>query len=787
MKRGIYKKTIIFVCLFFVFLVTASVILTYIVISRTEDKIVSETAGYLKTGLIQFETADYSFSADIIKTLNNNPEIISYKKKDAEDILQSYHLENGENFSKWLYEKNIKMFFEAAVENSMFLISADLLNISDDKTVSLLNKNNNSELSSGRIAELVEKKVINNRRKSNYTYLEKISSYRFSSSSDSNSSGRALKLVFDFSQIFIKSVKRTAFFIALIIAALISFFIYILPDIKYYYEGRLDNIKNSLNEIIKGNREVRIYLPGEDVLTDISSLMNRILDESVKKESELYLEKDKFNLFFENIPIGAVVLDSEGRLVFENRFVQKLFNDDYEAFPGVFYSVLNRSDSDMLFENLSYILSGEKTEYRHRCRLFGGSCRHQFFEIRINSILEEDGLKFVVITFTDLSSGPSRGNTGIDFFNIDGKSKLAGTIANGLNNIHHIINGYTEYLLLGGFNEEEFRDVIKNMIDASRRASVLTRHLKIFSRENHMSDPVRINVKNMLNDLDTILKEVFHSGITFSLTDDGSDPECLGDEIQLEQVVIDLCINANDAVEGKGAVEISAGSAEYSEKDVQAYPEAVAGKYIYIRIKDTGSGIPDDQIRKIFEPFYSTHKNDAPGMGLSLSYSIVMNHKGFIHVESAPGKGSIFTVNIPAARTEETDITVHPSKSASSEKDKKGRTILFVDDEELILSLGKIMLEKAGYNVLTASGGKEAFNLAENYKPEIHLLICDLVMPDISGIETVEMIRKIKPDIPVLYISGFAEKELDPAGDHEILGKPFKSTELISRISDMLE
>ncbi len=172
-------------------------------------------------------------------------------------------------------------------------------------------------------------------------------------------------------------------------------------------------------------------------------------------------------------------------------------------------------------------------------------------------------------------------------------------------------------------------------------------------------------------------------------------------------------------------------------------------------------------------------------MGLSLSYSIVMNHKGFIHVESKPGAGSCFTVHIPAARTEEASLHDRP-KAEASEKKITSRTILFVDDEELILSLGKIMLEKAGYNVLTASGGREAYKLVENYESEIDLLICDLVMPDISGTETVEKIHKLKPDIPVLYISGFAEKELDRAADHEILGKPFKSTELIARISDIL-
>ena len=183
-------------------------------------------------------------------------------------------------------------------------------------------------------------------------------------------------------------------------------------------------------------------------MTEIGSSVNSILDESVHTDSELCSEKKKFNILFENMPAGVVVLDAEGKLVYENSFIKSLFTGDYEPFPGVFYTVLNRADSDMLFENLSYVLSGEKREYSHRCRLFRGAFRHQFFEINIRSAFEKDRLKFVIITFIDLSSGGVRENSHLDYFRTGGMSRLAGTIANGLNNILQIINGYTEYLLL---------------------------------------------------------------------------------------------------------------------------------------------------------------------------------------------------------------------------------------------------------------------------------------------------------------------------------------------------
>ena len=806
MKKHLYKKTVFFAFSLFFVLFTAAVILSSVYIRSAEKKIVSETASYLKNYIINLETSDYSFSAEILNRLNKAHEKSSFFTEEAEKVLSSFLNENEAGFDEWLYGKNLKTFFKTVADESVFLESADILDVSDGTGRSMLFSGKSREYSSSDLKSLSAGGNLSESSKSVCRYTEKIESSRFSSEGSysgspggekekspeggdagSGSSMRILELVFDFSELTLLITRNSLIFIILIIIGTAVFFFYLLPEIKFYFEGRLLNIRNSLSEINKGSTDIRIYLPGEDVITEIGESINSILDNSVQTDSELCREKEKFNILFENMPAGAVVLDSEGKLVYENSFIKALFNGDYEPFPAVFYTVLNRGDSDTLFENLSYILSGEKNEYTHRCRLFRGAFRHRFFEISIRSAVEKGRLKFVIITFIDLSSGASRENPGLDYFRTGGMSRLAGTIANGLNNILQIINGYTEYLLLGGVDEDEFHEVIENMIDAARRASVLTRHLKIFSRENRLSEPVPVNMNFLVRDLETILKEIFHSGIVFSITDDGTDTECRGDESQLEQVIINLCINAGEAISGNGTVDISTGTAEYTEEDVQGYPEAGPGKYIYVKVKDSGCGIPEEQVRKIFEPFYSTKKNgEATGMGLSLSYSIVINHKGFIQLESEEGKGSTFTVNIPAETAEKAEISAEMADTLSAEKNR-GKTVLFVDDEELILSLGKIMLEKAGYDVLTASGGYEAVDLVKNYEGKIDLMVFDLVMPDISGREAVEMINKVRENIPVLYISGYAEKELNTAEDYEILGKPFRSSDLISRISRMLE
>ena len=788
MKKKLIRKTILFVSAFFLLLLTTSVFLTSVYIKNTREKITSESSEYIRNLIIHLETSDYSYSADIIRKLMDLSENIdsSFTETAASEI-SSYHQENGENFYTWLYSSNIRSFIEALVSKSSYLVSADLYSFSGEEKKSLLYKNKNMDTDLSENSLLKELRDVTLYSGNFCRQLVFIRNHRFSGSGISweNNSGdvRVLELIYDFSEITSHILRSTFVFILIAAVGFVMFFVFILPDYRFYFYERAENINNSLKEILKGSRGLRIYTAGGDTLSDIGNSINSILDESVKTENEIRNEIENYNVIFQNIPLGIIVLDGEGKFIYENSFIKSLFNGDYEPFPGVFYSILNRSDSDLLFENLSYVISGEKKEYIRRCRLFRGSYRHQFFEIRIKSVNRSEAEKNVIISFLDLSASGSRDNPNVDYFRIEGMSKLAGSIANGLNNILQILNGYIEYLMLGGLDEEEVRDVLGNMVDSSKRAGILTRHLKIFSKDNRMTEPVLVNVKSLVNDLENILNEIFNHNIKLHISDDGTDPECIGDESQLEQVIINLAVNAREAINGTGNVEISTGSVEYSEDDVRAYPEAGPGKYVYIRIKDSGSGIPDDQLRKIFEPFYSTRKKgEASGMGLSISYSIVMNHKGFIHVESEEGKGSIFTVNIPEAAMIQPEI-----RSPDGEKQLKSGSILFVDDEELIVSLGKIMLEKAGYTVFTASNGLEAVKFVRDYDKKLDLMVIDLFMPGISGKEAVEQIRKSGKNIPVLFISGYAERELDSADNHEILGKPFKSRELISRISELIE
>ena len=761
--------------------------------AQQKKKIASETSEYVKTFLNHLETSDYSFLTEILSELQESSEIGSDEValNKIRNVFSRYDAKSGSGFTDWLYRKNIKAFFESAVDESRYLTFIDFYTVSDGRKMSFIDKNRLENISEEKYLEIKEKGFLCEYEKSFCRYSVKIDNDFFAGNSRSvPPAGNTLKrndiriadLIFDFSDMSAMAFKTAAVFTIFITAGFIVYLFSLLMAIKSHFVDRIENISSSLSGYLKGRRDMRTNVPGKDSIGEIGNSINKILDESIKPESGFRMEKDDFSLFFENIPFGMIVLDNEGKVVYENNFIKSLFKGDYEQFSGLFSSILSRADSDLLIENLSSIISGEKKKFSHSCRLFKGAYRDRFFEIRITSIDRTEHDRFIIICFYDLSFSETRSNQHSDFYRIDGMSRMAGNIANGLNNILQIINGYTEYLMLGGLDEEEFRDVLENMINAGKRASVLTRHLKIFSKGNRQTEPVVIDINSLIGDLENIINDIFSPDIKLILSNDDSSPECLGDESQLEQVIINLCINAREAIEGNGVVEISSGTAEYTEEDVLPYPEAGPGKYTYVKIKDTGHGIPENQMRKIFEPFFSSRKKgESSGMGLSVSNSIIINHKGFIHVESEEGKGSIFTVNIPAA------VSVEEETVKTVPKTGTGKTVLFVDDEELIVSLGKIMLEKAGYNVLTASGGNEAVEIIRNYKDKIDIMVFDLVMPDLSGREAVEIIYRIKGKIPVLYISGYAEKAADSSEDMELLGKPFKSSDLISRISGMLE
>jgi CheY-like chemotaxis protein len=261
----------------------------------------------------------------------------------------------------------------------------------------------------------------------------------------------------------------------------------------------------------------------------------------------------------------------------------------------------------------------------------------------------------------------------------------------------------------------------------------------------------------------------------------------LADEGQIEQVLVNLAVNARDAMVGGGTLTIESANITVDADPTTVSPELV-GRCVRLRISDTGTGMPTEVVEHVFEPFYTT-KSDGGGTGLGLAtvYGIVVQAEGTITIRSVPGAGTTFTIIFPV-----TDEPVVPvPDNVSYHRTPAGETVLVVEDEEALREVTDRIFRRSGYNVITAANGAEALTLAAQYDGEIHLMLTDVVMPNMLGKEVVEKIREIRPNVDVLYMSGYAQPVLASQGrldpDVNLIEKPFSASTLIEIAGRILD
>ena len=259
----------------------------------------------------------------------------------------------------------------------------------------------------------------------------------------------------------------------------------------------------------------------------------------------------------------------------------------------------------------------------------------------------------------------------------------------------------------------------------------------------------------------------------------------LVDRSQIEQVLVNLFLNAWQAMQGSGDLQLRTNNVYLDSVYVKAY-DVPAGRYVRVSVTDSGIGMNETIKRRIFEPFFTTQEpGRGTGLGLASAFGIIKNHNGFITVESEPGKGSTFEFFLPA-----TDKKVEEEIAPVETIETGTETILLVDDEEYIIDVGRLMLDGLGYKILTANSGQGAIDLFAEQKDQIDLIILDLVMPDIDGEAVFHEIRKIAPDIKVLFASGHYVVEqtraLLKSGCSDFLQKPFNLRQLSSKIRTIL-
>jgi PAS domain S-box-containing protein len=375
--------------------------------------------------------------------------------------------------------------------------------------------------------------------------------------------------------------------------------------------------------------------------------------------------------------------------------------------------------------------------------------------------------------------------------------QLAGGVAHDFNNLLGVILNYASFVseeltyeTESALDWERRRKVAQRDVEqiqrAAERATALTHQLLAFARRE-VVQPRVLNLNDGVREVEELLRRTLGEDMELVTSLPGDLWPILADPGQIEQVLVNLAINARDAMPGGGTLRIDTANVVVDADSVAGGSPARPGRHVRLRVSDTGTGMSADVISHAFEPFFTTKgEGSGTGLGLATVYGIVTQAEATIDINSEPGAGTTLTIMLPV--TEEAAVTIEDP--ATYQRTPQGETVLVVEDQEALREVTERIFTRNGYLVITAANGPEALAVAASHEGEIHLLVTDVVMPKMLGKEVAERIRQFRPDIEVLYMSGYAQPVLASQGRLEpgmaLVDKPFSEADLLAKAAQVL-
>jgi len=370
---------------------------------------------------------------------------------------------------------------------------------------------------------------------------------------------------------------------------------------------------------------------------------------------------------------------------------------------------------------------------------------------------------------------------------LEAVGRLAGGVAHDFNNLLSVILTYSLFAMEELGADDPIRRDLEQVVGAAERATTLTKQLLAFSRKQIL-EPVVTNLNVVVEKIESMLRRVLGEDIEFRVNTAGDLGNVLADPGQLDQVIMNLAVNARDAMPKGGKLTIETRNADLDGEYAESHIAVKAGPYVQLSVADTGAGMSTETQSRIFEPFFTTKAaGKGTGLGLSTVYGIVKQSGGNIWVYSEPGRGTTFKIYLPRVDAPLTDHRPPPSNISA----RGTETILLVEDEASVRAAGERILVAAGYRVITAANGVEALRVAETLDERIDLLLTDVVMPAMSGRDLSERLKLRHPTLRVLFASGYTDEAivhhgvLEP-GTH-FLGKPFSGAALTHKVRKVLD
>jgi len=509
-------------------------------------------------------------------------------------------------------------------------------------------------------------------------------------------------------------------------------------------------------------------------------------------ETALRLSRERFQRFFANAPVGIALIDRIGRLEEANRALGELFGAAQQDLIGQpLIGFLNDDDRREIAAKLAAAADGATPPGPVEVRLKNTRDKTcVVFLSRLGGPESGDGslmLHFIEVT--------EQKNLEIQFAQsqkMQAVGQLAGGVAHDFNNLLTAMIGFCDLLLMRFRpGDPSFADIMQIKQNANRAAN-LVRQLLAFSRQQTLQ-PRIIDITDVLVELSHLLRRLIGENIELKVVHGRDLGLAKVDQGQLEQVIINLAVNARDAMQGGGTLTIRTSNISQASAVRRGHEVMPAGDYVLIEVSDTGVGISKEHLARIFEPFFSTKEvGSGTGLGLSTVYGIVKQTGGFIFVDSAPGRGATFQIYLPRHQLNDAALNTRGDLAeVLPPKDLTGiGTVMLVEDEDPVRIFGARALRNKGYKVLEAKSGEAALELMGTSEEKIDLMITDVVMPNMDGPALIREVREIHPDMKVIFISGYTEdafrQRLDSDSEIHFLPKPFSLKQLASKVKEVI-